>query len=83
MAADAIARLRNAAVIVLIGLAVSWPLSNLGPQDPVLVTLTPDHGIDAYDLLSLIPLAAAVTLLVVSRRTPRRHRRVVQQGDRR
>jgi hypothetical protein len=55
--------LRDVLVVVLLVVAVVWPLVNVGPRGPTLLAITWNHGIDARDLLATIPFALAVALL--------------------
>ena len=60
-----------AVVVLLLGIAVVWPLAEIGPRGPLLVRLTSSHGIDARDLLALIPLAIVLLLIRIARHRAR------------
>jgi hypothetical protein len=53
---------------VLLVVAMSWPMLELGPQGPVLFVLAPAEGVVAADFLALIPLALAIFLELPLRR---------------
>jgi hypothetical protein len=46
----------------LFGTAASWPIVEIGPKGPLLLSVTPGHGVDARDLLALAPLLAAISV---------------------
>lgn len=54
--------------VLLLGLAFAWPIIEIGSRGPLLLKLTSEHGIDANDLVALIPFAAALVLIVPRRR---------------
>lgn len=57
--------------LVLLVAAVIWLLVNGPVEGPVLVELTPDHGLTVADLPALAAGAVALALLVSSRRRRR------------
>jgi hypothetical protein len=59
---------RIALGVILLGLAFAWPIVEIGPTGPLLLKLTSDHGVDAGDLVALIPFAVALVLLWPRRR---------------
>ena len=60
-------------IVLLVIIAVSWPVFEIGPKGKRLVSITHDHGIDTGDLMAPLPLSAAVALA--------RHRREQSRLD--
>src|SRR5689334_7311336 len=48
----------------LLGTAVLWPVLNLGPRRPTLLTVTGSHGVDLGDVLALVPFLCALIVLI-------------------
>ena len=49
--------------VILIAIAIAWPLVNLGPRSRPLFTFSQGHGIERTDVLALMPLSLGVLFL--------------------
>lgn len=47
----------------LLAIAFVWPFLDIGPRGRTLIVLTQEHGVDAGDLLAVIPFVLALALL--------------------
>jgi hypothetical protein len=59
---------RVVSAALLLGIAVGWPVLDVPSHGPTIVSVTYNHGVDLYDLGSLVPLALAVWILWPLRR---------------
>jgi uncharacterized RDD family membrane protein YckC len=66
--------------LVLLAMALAWPLLDIGPKGPNLVTFSSGGGSDARDLLSLPVLLLVVVVLWPLR--PRRRTARAKRADR-
>ena len=66
--------------LVLLAMALAWPLLDIGPKGPNLVTFSSGGGSDARDLLSLPVLVLVVVVLWPLR--PRRRTARAKRADR-
>ena len=55
-------------VVALLVVSFVWPLVNVGPRGPTILAITYNHGVDAGDLLAVIPFALALVLIYSRRR---------------
>jgi hypothetical protein len=61
---------RRAAAVLLLPASGAWVLFNGTLEGPVLVTLTPTHGLTVSDLLAVVGVLVAAGALVGGRRSP-------------
>jgi hypothetical protein len=61
------ARPRRAVALLLLPVSAGWVAFNGRLEGPVLVTLTTSHGITASDLLAVLGVVVALTVLVRER----------------
>lgn len=61
-------RLRDVLVVALLVVSFVWPLVNVGPRGPTILSITYNHGVDLGDLLAVIPFALALAVIYFRRR---------------
>ncbi len=62
-------RVRRVAAVLLVPVGVSWVLFNGPIEGPVLVSLSPTHGITVSDLLAVVGVLVAAGVLLPKRGT--------------
>ena len=57
-------RVRRAAAVLLLPLAVAWVLFNGPIEGPILLTFSSDHGLTVSDLLAVVAVVVAAAVLL-------------------
>jgi hypothetical protein len=68
-------RVRRAVALLLLPVSVAWVAFNGRLEGPVLLTVTPTHGVTVSDLLAVLGVLVALVVLVLDRRGRQRPRR--------
>jgi hypothetical protein len=55
---------RIALGVALLIVAVAWPVLNIGPRSRTLVSIGWTHGVEALDLLAMIPFVLAMVVVL-------------------
>ena len=70
MAMGARGRLRRRLAVLLLPVSAGWVAFNGRLEGPVLLSLTSAHGITASDVLAVLGVVIALSVLVLDRRRP-------------